>query len=164
MPLSEAAILPYEEKQRIFKFELYVISFICTNFEAFTTFSAFFYTYPPYYVAAILSRFQEFHRFTLKKKPHENFYGRDRRKLSPDGLRENQMFGVTKNKLLLLYTSCPGQAESHTIKFGDSTVNIKLNRILPNLIVKFDSYVELFPCSVELIDFYFSTVVAQIIA
>ena len=46
MSLSEAAILAYEQKQKIFKmpptdFDLYVISFIyCTNFETFTTFSA----------------------------------------------------------------------------------------------------------------------------
>ena len=48
MPLSEAAILAWEQKQKIFEmppksnFDLYVISFICTNFEAFTTFSAIF--------------------------------------------------------------------------------------------------------------------------
>ena len=47
MPLSKAAILAYEEKQKVFElldsnFDLYVISFICTNFEAFTTFNAIF--------------------------------------------------------------------------------------------------------------------------
>ena len=50
MPLSEAAILAYEQKQKLFKcphpnfFIFYVMnmSFICTNFEAFTTFSAIF--------------------------------------------------------------------------------------------------------------------------
>ena len=45
MPLSDAAILVYEQKQKIMKcpdlyFYLYVTSFICTNFEAFTTFRA----------------------------------------------------------------------------------------------------------------------------
>ena len=45
MPLSKAAIFAYEQKAENFrnalmpKFDLYVISFIRTNFEAFTTFS-----------------------------------------------------------------------------------------------------------------------------
>ena len=48
MPLSEAAILVYEQKVANFQnapnpnFDLYVISFICSNFDAFTTFSAIF--------------------------------------------------------------------------------------------------------------------------
>ena len=47
--------------------------------------------------------------------------------------------------LLLVYTSYPGRAEPNAIKFGDSTANIKLNRFLPNLLIKFDLYVELLP-------------------
>ena len=45
MPLYEAAILVYEQKHKIFEipptaiFDLHVISFICTNFEASTNFT-----------------------------------------------------------------------------------------------------------------------------
>ena len=44
MPLSEAATLIYKQKPKIFKttFNLYGVSFICTNYEAFTTFRAIF--------------------------------------------------------------------------------------------------------------------------
>ena len=48
MPLPKVAILLYEQKQKVFKmpsdpnFDLYVISFIRTNYEAFTTFGAIF--------------------------------------------------------------------------------------------------------------------------
>ena len=40
--------------------------------------------------------------------------------------------------IALVYTSNPGLAEPNTIKFGDNTANIKLDRFLPNLIIKFD--------------------------
>ena len=48
MPLSEAAIIGVRTKAENFRnapkpnFDLYIISFICTNFEAFTTFSTIF--------------------------------------------------------------------------------------------------------------------------
>ena len=48
MHLSAEAILAYEQKQKFFEMppkailNLYGVSFICTNFEAFTTFSAIF--------------------------------------------------------------------------------------------------------------------------
>ena len=47
MPLSEAAILVYEQKQHFHNaldanFDRYVINFICTNLETFTIFSAIF--------------------------------------------------------------------------------------------------------------------------
>ena len=48
--------------------------------------------------------------------------------------------------LLPVYTSCHGRAEANTIKGGDSTANIKLNSFLPNLIIKFDLYVEPMQC------------------
>ena len=37
--------------------------------------------------------------------------------------------------LVLVYSLCPGLAEPNTIKFSDSTANIKLNRFLMNLII-----------------------------
>ena len=46
------------------------------------------------------------------------------------------------DSLLVDYTSYPGRDETNTIKFGDSTLNVKLNRLLPNLIINFDLYVE----------------------
>ena len=41
--------------------------------------------------------------------------------------------------------SCPGRAKANTIKLGDGTASIKLNRYLPNLTFKFDLYVEYLP-------------------
>ena len=48
--------------------------------------------------------------------------------------------------LCYVYTLCHGRAEPNTIKLGDNTANIKLNRILPNLVIKFGSYVNPLLC------------------
>ena len=44
---------------------------------------------------------------------------------------------------------CPGRAEPNTVKFGNSKANIKLNRFLTNLIIKFDLYVKPLPCQCQ---------------
>ena len=48
--------------------------------------------------------------------------------------------------LLPVYMSCHGRAEPNTIKVGNSKANKKLNSFLPNLIIKYDLYVEPLPC------------------
>ena len=71
-----------------------------------------------------------------------------RQSLSSDKFFQGYMHGlsiVKQESLTLVHTSYPARAEPNTIKFGNGMENIKVNRFLPNLIIKFDLYVELLP-------------------